>query len=285
MTTIRKTGTDGKDYDISVTMQPATIVASSDGLSAAVKQGTFSVDSISPVAPPPPPPPPPVTAPTISKWLTTPGQNLQFSDGSAYNVQTAGKSYSMTQVDSRTIRFELHQGDRAWFDTTPDRAELSGVNVTAPGGTISTSFDMMVEPGPVSTAQWLLFAEIHNADGVSGVSTSPPVALEMSAGDFLQVVMRYCPKGMVPSSANVKTQTLWRSTSPIVRGSFHNVKIVAVNDNSAAGSLSVTIDGNQVVNYHGPVAYSAPIYFEEGIYRHAAPEIIAAQFRNLQVTT
>ena len=39
------------------------------------------------------------------------------------------------------------------------------------------------------------------------------------------------------------------------------------------------------MNYNGPLGYGSRTYWEEGLYRHTAPEVMAADFRNLTITT
>src|SRR5438093_624737 len=52
--------------------------------------------------------------------------------GDSYGVHVAGKSYNLTNPDSQTLRFEVHQGDHAWHDGSyVDRSEVSSA-VTIP---------------------------------------------------------------------------------------------------------------------------------------------------------
>ena|GEM_PF-2743437 len=229
--------------------------------------------------------------PDITSFTTTPQSNFNI-DGTAYNVQTAGKSYSMTEVDDHTLRFEIQAGDQAWFDagSSVDRSEAQ-MDTRIPVGTPTTiSYQFMLEPGATNTASWLVTAEMHNDDSALGsnIHTSPPFAIQLS-GDHLQVVARYCPTGLDPSNGagNVQMLTLWTDPNPIVRGQYNDIKIVDNIDNSVNGNgyLEVWINGTQVVNYHGPLGYGAPTYWEEGLYRSTTNQDLAADFRDLQITT
>src|ERR1700758_2779479 len=154
---------------------------------------------------------------TITSFTTTPGQNLDIG-GVPYNVQDAGRSYSLEEVDSQTLRMEIQPGDPAWFDSsTIDRSEAQGDLLIAPGTPVNIAYQFMLEPGATNTAPWLVTAEMHNNDGDVGTATSPPFAVEMN-GEHLQIVARYSAPGVTPSSGNVTTRVLWEDPNPIVRG-------------------------------------------------------------------
>ncbi len=296
MTTTRITGTDGKQYDVTIaltlnqaTLSPAELALDAATQSATIKPATMqpatataAVTSVAPVAVAPPAPP--ASAPgLISSFSAAPKTYFQV-DGISYEVQTAGKSYSLTEIDPHTLRFEIHQGDYAWYDSAGvrDRAEIEGSkHMFAPGAQINVAYQFMMEAGAANTASWFVTAEIHNND--TTVATSPPVAIEM-LGESLSVVIRTSP---ALGSAPVVLKRLWTDPKPIVRGSFHNIAITAVMDNAVGGkgAIAVIIDGVQVVNYKGPVGYGAQTYWMNGMYRATVPEIAAAQFRNLNVTT
>ena len=63
---------------------------------------------------------------TITNFATAPQSEIDIG-GAGYNVQTAGKSYSLEEVDNQTARFEIQGGDHAWFDGSGvDRSEALG---------------------------------------------------------------------------------------------------------------------------------------------------------------
>ncbi|MFX8393271.1 hypothetical protein ABTL67_19405, partial [Acinetobacter baumannii] len=86
----------------------------------------------------------------------------------------------------QTLRFEVQQGDHAWYDdSSVDRSEVSGAT-NIPGSTpIALNYQFMVEPnGPngtfVNTATgWFIVGQMHNDDWASGVGTSPPFAIQL----------------------------------------------------------------------------------------------------------
>jgi hypothetical protein len=227
-------------------------------------------------------------SPSITSFSAVP--NILFDiGGDSYRVETAGKSYSLTNPDPQTLRFEIRPGDHAWFDTgSVDRAEADGSPQMIPTGTpLNIDYQFMLEPGAANTASWFVTAELHNDDGSSGVPTSPPFAIGL-AGEHLQVVARYCPTGLDPSNhaGNLKMLTLWTDPDPIRRGQYYDIKIQANVSNTNDGYLDVSVNGNEVVNYRGPLGYGAPAYWEVGLYRSAdQSQTIAANFRNLTITT
>jgi hypothetical protein len=231
--------------------------------------------------------------PPIASFSATPNDVFDIG-GAPYRVETAGQSYSLTKPDAQTLRFEIQPGDHAWFDSgSVDRAEVDGsAGGYIPTGTpVDIRYQFMVEPNGsngsfTNTARWFVTAEIHNADKISGVSTSPPFAIQL-AGDHLQVVARYCPTDLDPSNdaGKLTMLTLWTDPNPLQTGQYYNIQIQANVSNTSSGYLDVWVNGIQVVNYHGPLGYGAPTYWEEGLYRNAGPaETVAASFRDLIIT-
>src|SRR5262245_12905572 len=163
---------------------------------------------------------------TITSFTATPQSNLQIG-GVSYNVQTAGRSYSLTEPDSQTLRFEIRPDDRAWYDgTTVDRALVASSQKIPAATPVNVSYQFMVEPGAANTSSWFVTGEMHNDDSVNGSATSPPLAIQL-AGEHLQVVARYCPTGQNASNAagNVKTMVLWTDPNPIQRGQYYNIQL------------------------------------------------------------
>ena len=235
------------------------------------------------------------TTPGTITNFTTASNGVLDIGGDPYFVETAAKSYSLTEPDAQTLQFEIQPGDHAYFDgSNVDRAEVDGAaNGYIPTNTpVNISYQFMVQPNGsngsfTNTANWFVTAEMHNADKISGVSTSPPFAIQL-AGDHLQVVARYCPPGGNPSnsSSDLKMLTLWTDPNPIQTGQYANIQIQANLSNTSAGYLEVSVNGTQVVNYHGPLGYGTPTYWEEGLYRNAGPtQTVTADFRNLTLTT
>jgi len=234
------------------------------------------------------------TTGTITNFTST-VNNLFDIGGDAYRVETAGKSYSLTNPDSQTLRFEIRPGDYTWFDSagTVDRANIDGsAQYIQPGTPVNIGYQFMVEAnGPngsfTNTANWFTTGEMHNNDLVRGVHTSPPFAIQLS-GDHLQVVARYCLPGGNPSnsSSDLHMMTLWTDPNPIKTGQFNDIQIQANFSNTSSGYLQVSINGTQVVNYHGPLGYGDPTYWMEGLYRNAGPtETVAAEYRDTTLTT
>jgi len=149
------------------------------------------------------------TTGTITNFTSTPNTVFGIGDD-RYRVETAGQSYSLTNPDAQTLRFEIRPGDR-WFandGSSVDRADIDGSanrDAVIPAGTpINLNYQFMVEPnGPngsfTNTASWFVTGQMHSADWVTGVGTSPPFAIQL-AGNHLQVVARYVQPGGNPSN-------------------------------------------------------------------------------------
>ena len=226
---------------------------------------------------------------TITSFTTTPKSSLDIG-GTGFTVETAGKSYSLTEADSQTLQFEIQPGDQAWFDggSAVDRSEIQDHTMIATNTPVNINYQFMVQPGATNTASWFVVAEMHNDDPAAGsnVHTSPPFAVQLD-GEKLQVVARYCPTGEDPSNAagNVKMLTLWTDSTPIVRGQYYNIQIQSNVSNTSAGYLEVSVNGVEVVNYHGPLGYGTPTYWEEGLYRSTASQTVTADYRDLSIAT
>ncbi|WP_271615351.1 heparin lyase I family protein [Bradyrhizobium sp. CCBAU 51627] len=247
------------------------------------------------------------TTGTITNFKTTPGTQFDGVGGDVYEVETAGKSYSITSPDAQTLRFEVQQGDN-WAGggdgSYVDRAEIQNDSASVPtswgaeipaGTPVGIDYQLMVEAnGPngsfVNTQNssngWFIVGQMHNDDTASGVGTSPPFAVQLD-GDHLQIVARYVQPGGNPSnsSTDLHMLTLWTDPNPIQAGVYNDVKIQANVSNSGGGYLDVWINGNQVVNYQGPLGYGQGTYWEYGIYRSRATETAAVDYRNMTLVT
>jgi hypothetical protein len=226
------------------------------------------------------------TTGTITNFTNTAGGYI-YIGGDIYNVQTAGKSYSLTQPNPQTLQFEMQPGDHAWYDgSNVDRSEIAGGSVDSwAAGTPSTvDYQFMLQPnGPnntfVNTAPWVILGEIHNLDTALGpsVHTSPPVYISLN-NNHLAVGINNAntPGGL----------TLWTDPNPIVPGQYNDIRIQSSIVNNSSGYLDVWINGQQVVNYHGSIGFGTPTYWSEGLYRSAgASQTLTVDERNLTVVT
>ncbi|WOH56091.1 heparin lyase I family protein [Bradyrhizobium sp. BWC-3-1] len=225
------------------------------------------------------------TTGTITNFSNTVGGSI-YAGGDRYYVQTAGKSYSLTNPDPQTLQFEIRPGDHASFDgSSVDRSQVDGAAQSWAAGTPTTiDYQLMVQPnGPnntfVNTASWTLVGEIHNVDTALGpnVHTSPPVYIGLD-GDHLFVGINNAntPGGL----------KLWTDPNPIVPGQYNDIRIQSSVVNNSSGYLDVWINGQQVVNYHGSIGFGTPTYWDYGLYRQAdAPQTITVDCRNLTLVT
>ena len=182
------------------------------------------------------------TTGTITSFSSTPKTRFAIG-GDMYEVDTAGKNYSVTNPDPQTLRFEIRPGDYAWFDSpgTVDRAQIERTTNTgdqeliAPSTAVNIGYQFMVEANGangsfINKASWFTAGEMHNDDlSIGGnTHTSPPFAIQL-AGDHLQVVARYALPGRNPSngSSDLHMLTLWTDPNPIQPGQYNNIQIQA----------------------------------------------------------
>jgi hypothetical protein len=231
-------------------------------------------------------------ASNVTSFTSTPSGTFTM-DSSTWIVWTAGAGYSLTNPDNFTLRFEVHSGDHASFDSSAvDRSWIERSARLAVNDVFKCTYEVLMESGDSQTAAWFLLGAMHNDDTNDeppGVHTSPPFAIEMN-GEKLQVVIRYTSVGGDPSngSPDLTTTTLWTDGSDMSRDVWHRIEIEAKTNQAGTGYLKVWVDGTQVVNYSGNLGFGDHVYWEEGIYRDAASSVgeeIAAKFKNVLIVT
>ncbi len=195
--------------------------------------------------------------------------------GTLYSIQTANKPHSLTAPDRNTLRFEVASGDNWGHDSERyERAEIAGPVYPA-GEMLTVTFDLMIEPGEPSEAEWLLLGQFHADDP----DTPPPFAIEFE-GNEMKVRARFMRDG------EIEDIRLYRDSEDIERGRYYRMKIRAYfpKDKNDTGVVRVWRDGTQIVDYDGPLGYGYGAYWKAGIYRRQTSETIAANYRDLFVT-
>lgn len=224
-----------------------------------------------------------------------------LSDPATYNLNSAGQSWSHATAPDGTHRFEVRDGD--YFDNpyaspaTQDqtlgknRSEIGSLLHLQEGRTFVMEFDVMIEPGAANTADWLVLAQVHQTEDrsptgeVLDAAASPPLALQLR-GETMVISGRTDPNAR--TTASPPTMELFVDTAPIQRGVWYGLRFEMVFDDAvgADGHLRVWCNGIQIVDYNGPLGYNDLVgpYMQFGIYREAAPEHFAAQFRDVNLT-
>lgn len=195
-------------------------------------------------------------------------------DGLSYSVQNADRPWSLQNPEPGTLRFELRPGD-VWYQDSPikERAEIAGETIYAAGKDIAVHYEFRVDPGPENTSDWLLIGQMHATDEFS----TPIFAVEL-IGEHLAIHLRYKLPGK-----QYKDWFAFVDDDPIVRGKYYTIDADLHMHNNEKGSVDVWIDGEHVVDYSGFVGYGYGVYWKQGIYRAAAPEDIAVEYRNLHI--
>jgi hypothetical protein len=237
--------------------------------------------------------------PDVASFSSTNGSTISLDNHSA-GVQNSNNRWNLQNPDSQTLRIEIRQTDHwisgSWNDWSgcgsggecANRSEIA-INPQYPAGTtLNYSFELMVEPGPVNTASWLLFHQIHTDDAGAGGCCAFQIGTAWEGGDHMAIYRRY----MLAGQTTYTQVVAYQDPNPIQRGHYYsfNVSVRLRNDNT--GYLNVWRDGVQIVNYQGPmgVCTSCHYYLKEGIYRGITasgvlpPEAIAANYRNTVIT-
>lgn len=204
-----------------------------------------------------------------------------------FSAQNVGRPWSF-QVRGNTQRFEVRAADHLPGDgSDADKKERSEAYLRNKafdiGKTYQVSFDLMIEPGPPNTAKWLILCQFQSNFDKGEPGHSPPLAIGLG-GDRLMIVSRYSATKISAPNDFVYTEQ-YKSPAPLKRGKWYKLAMTLRFDPFGDGQLTVTIDGKQILDYHGAIGFNDDVgpYFKEGIYRAAAPESLAVNFRNLTI--
>lgn len=207
-----------------------------------------------------------------------------LSPGS-YWIQNGGAPWSLSTAGG-VFRFEVRSGDHWPSDPVgshKERSEIADKSTLVAGHNYRISYQFQVEPGASSTADWLVLGQIHQTDDPGVPPRSPPFELDLNH-DRMALVARWTSGRLGPDSSPA-VSTLWSDSSAIRRGYWYDIAIDVRFDAYGKGALSVRRDGVLLTTYRGPLGYAehAGFYWKQGVYRAAAPETIAARFRNLSI--
>ncbi len=225
-------------------------------------------------------------APTVT---ATGGLITSFSgaNGAAFNVggqsvqaENANKSWSLTQLNSNTLRFSVHSGDHwtsgSYNDSPSERSEIQFAPLYSAGTQINVSETITVQPGPVNTASWCDLNQLHATTNVS--PTYSPFVIGLDQSDRLCVVLQ--------SPGQTQNNLVYKSPNPVVRGQPMNLISQVSMGPTGGGFVRVWLNGTQIVNFTGAVgATNSQYYWKLGVYRGAAVETITADFSNVQIAT
>jgi hypothetical protein len=212
-----------------------------------------------------------------------------------YWTQNAERPWSLNlEDDPACYRFELRAGDRWVGETqvaTVERSELSGPgDETDPAifrTPVWTAYQFRIEPGPPSTAPWVVLGDWHvRPDPDDTATMSSPWQLELRKGDILVFDIRLSSEKPVLDIA--PELHVYTSPAPITRGEWHSIVSVADFDwrPKGEGGVTVWLDGATIADYRGPFGYDTarPPYFKFGVYRAAAPETLAVDYANVETS-
>jgi hypothetical protein len=219
----------------------------------------------------PPTQPPPETHGKITNFSASSGSQFQI-DGVDVDTQNASKAWSLKNPDPYTLQFEVRSGDRYQHDSAgSERNEIQFSPHYAEGVQTGIEATLTIQPGPLNTAGWVDFIQLHATTNVS--PTYSPFVLALDHSDKLEIVLQE------PAQGNLY---VYKTPNPVARGQAIAVKCEVTMQPAGGGRVKVWFAGVQVVDYTGPVgATNSEYYWKCGIYRGAARETLAATFRNI----
>jgi Polysaccharide lyase len=207
-----------------------------------------------------------------------------FVDNISWNTEDGGGSWAITSPHPNDLRFEVRSGDIAPWDVAhnhkAERAEISRFKQKVPIDTdVWFSLGLMVEPGAPVTSRWLVLGQLHATEDPGGIAGSPPWAQELDAGDRFQIVVRTKAESLIRNNPRL----IVVFTDPNFRRGRVYQFVYRLRYSQTHGLLQAWRDGQQIVDYSGPLGYinqQGP-YFKFGIYRQPAPETIIVHYYDL----
>jgi lysophospholipase L1-like esterase len=207
--------------------------------------------------------------------------------GDDYQVESANRGWSASKaVDFPGLtRFELQHGDIWTVDQgrrpPKERSELGGRKSFDEGSDIWISYSMLIESGRVSTAKAVLLGQLHHVD--ESVATTAPYSVWLNRGDRLSIETWASAEDPLLHNPLGRSRTLF-SRSSFERDRWHNFVHHVRFGHDGSGTAQVWIDGVEVAHYSGRLGYVGQYYWKFGIYRDAAPEQLAVQYANMEVS-
>jgi hypothetical protein len=257
--TVTVVGTDGKDYEVTLTAE-----------------GSITIDSLKPLDVPPPDT---NTAGLITNFNPVNGGGFQVGGIECFN-NNANKSWSIKQLDDYTLRFEVRQGDQysSTGYTDPPNANRSEIafyhgDFRPAGKELEVSEIITVQPGPISTAGWMDFCQLH----AESDNPSSPFYIELEPDtEKLRVIAQSPADGWI---------LVYLAPKPIVRGKPMNlIYRVKMSPNDNNGYIRVWLDGEQIVDWSGRCgAASGGYYWKLGAYRENVSETITVDHSHIAI--
>lgn len=268
MASTRITGSDGKQYDVTYTVTPAVLVP------ASLTPEKVVISSVVPVATVPPPTTLPWTAPNplITNFKATDGVRWTGVGGREVSNHNGNKAHSLTRPDSQTLRFEVRSKDQWPWDAshgTSERSEMQWVSEAPVGSDFKVNYEFMIEAGPPFTSWFLVLEQIQTPPG-----GTPPFFVGIENNKH---VVR-----LATDQSQTRYVYPFRDTVYIKRGHWYQMQVLV---NFTKGVCDITRDGVKIVNYRGPFGNTSggSGSWQIGIYRNAAPETMAINYRNLVI--
>ena len=204
---------------------------------------------------------------------------LEFLIAQPWAWHNAGEPWSYSE-NEEIRRYEVRAGDH-WLTEKAERSERFS-HPWDSGKDILLSYEFKVEAGAANTAQWVLIGQFHATADPGEKDWSPPLSVELE-GELMRIGIRSSDERITTS--NPEMEILWRDTQPLQRNVWYQMEMRIRFSTKGDGLMQVRRNGNLIIDRPVSVGYlddEGP-YWKEGIYRSAAPEELAVQYRNLSI--
>jgi len=230
---------------------------------------------------------PPESTRSLTWGSNLPDGSLTVADSNAYVVESANQSWSATKAVGfpEVARFEVRRGD-TWSEDRGrapprERSEFDGRKRFDEGSDIWISYSMLIENGPVSTSKAAVLGQLHHVDDTIGTTT--PYSVWLNRGNRLSIETWSSSEDPLVHNPMGPSKTIF-SRSSFERDRWHHFVHHVRFGHDGSGSAEVWLDGVQVARYSGRLGYVGQYYWKFGIYRETAPEQLAVQYANVEVS-
>lgn len=204
----------------------------------------------------------------------------------SYNWRVAGDEPWSFKYDPATTnyRFELRKGDRFessyWSDSVgverTEMGEKQNHSLSSMDNHFHATYQMMIEPGPMNTAQWLVTGQLFTGG-------TPPFEVKFMGNDRMAIVIKY------GTSSSPVEKTVYLDSANVQRGHWYDMELDVKFDASGTnGHAYVWRDGLKIADYEGKIGYTnaTEAHWEMGAYRKSPSggESFAVNYKNVDLT-
>jgi hypothetical protein len=240
-----------------------------------------------PIDPPIDPPPGEFVPPNLADYTAVADGQFVTVAGMKWQAQcgTNDNSIAVNKTDANDILFRAVSGENASFD--PDRkirSELGCYDTFGKGEVMALKGRWTIHPNcSIKGSEWCTVIQVHqadtrHADGVP-VQSSPAFSLDIivkNGQPHLQVTAN-TSTGVPPANWWPPMRIL--AVVPITLGVEHEFDVEFVDGHGYDGSVNVSIDGVEIVDFVGPTGYEYVDLLQDAYLVNGKPQSNESYFK------